>query len=132
MRVIYKIARLELSNLFFSPVAWFLLVVLVGIMGFEFTGKMEALARSQAYGGSLFAISSNVFYGLQGMWLTMKTILYLAMPLLTMGLISQEYSLGSIKLLYSSPISTRQIVLGKYLGILFYIKKPVKAFELKN
>ena len=120
MRVIYKIARLELSNLFFSPVAWFLLVVLVGIMGFEFTGKMEALARSQAYGGSLFAISSNVFYGLQGMWLTMKTILYFAMPLLTMGLISQEYSLGSIKLLYSSPISTRQIVLGKYLGILFY------------
>lgn len=118
--MIYKIARLELSNLFFSPVAWFLLVVLVFIMGYDFSGKMAELARSQEYGSTLFAVSSNVFYGLSGMWNLLKTILYFSMPLLTMGLISQEYSLGSIKLLYSSPISTRQIVLGKYLGIMFY------------
>lgn len=120
MRVIYKIARLELSNLFFSPVAWFLLVVLVFIMGYDFTGKMAELTRSQEYGSNLFALSSNIFYGLSGMWNMLKTILYFSMPLLTMGLISQEYGLGSIKLLYSSPISTRQIVLGKYLGIMFY------------
>lgn len=120
MRVIYKIARLELSNLFFSPVAWFLLVVLVGIMGFDFTGKLEELARTQAYGSSHYALSSNIFYGLQGMWGTLKNILYFAMPLLTMGLVSQEYSLGTIKLLYSSPVSTRQVVTGKYLGVMFY------------
>lgn len=120
MRVIYKIARLELSNLFFSPVAWFLLVVLVFITGYQFTGRLEELSRAQAYGSSLYALSGNLFYGLNGLWGTMKQILYFAMPLLTMGLISQEYSLGSIKLLYSSPISTRQIVVGKYMGIMFY------------
>ena len=120
MRVIYKIARLELSNLFFSPVAWFLLVVLVFITGYQFTGRLEELSRAQAYGSGLYALSGNLFYGLNGLWVTMKQILYFAMPLLTMGLISQEYGLGSIKLLYSSPISTRQIVVGKYLGIMMY------------
>ena len=120
MRVIYKIARLELSNLFFSPVAWFLMVVLVFITGYQFTDKLSELARAQAYGSGLYALSGTFFYGLNGLWVTMKDILYFVMPLLTMGLVSQEYGLGSIKLLYSSPISTRQIVLGKYLGIMLY------------
>ena len=120
MRVIYKIARLELSNLFYSPVAWFLLVVLVFVAGFQFTGKLEELARAQAYGSSLYALSGNIFYGLGGLWGTMKEVFFFGMPLLTMGLLSQEHSLGTIKLLYSSPISTRQIVAGKYLGIMFY------------
>lgn len=37
-----------------------------------------------------------------------------------MGLISQEFSRGSIKLLFSAPITGFHIVLGKYLGIMLY------------
>ena len=37
-----------------------------------------------------------------------------------MGLMSREFSSGSIKLLYSSPITSTQIVLGKYLSMMFY------------
>lgn len=33
MRAIYKIARLELSNLFYSPVAWLLLILFVFVTG---------------------------------------------------------------------------------------------------
>src|SRR4051812_31375732 len=44
--------------------------------------------------------------------------LYLFVPLLTMSLISRETSSGTIKLLYSSPISVRQIVFGKYLSMM--------------
>lgn len=46
--------------------------------------------------------------------------LYLYFPLLTMGLMSREFSSGSIKLLYSSPITSTQIVLGKYLSMMLY------------
>ena len=37
-----------------------------------------------------------------------------------MGLMSKEYSSGSIKLLYSSPITNTQIILGKYASMLVY------------
>ena len=42
------------------------------------------------------------------------------MPLLTMGLISRELGSGTMTLLYTSPVRIREIVLGKYLGILSY------------
>jgi ABC-2 type transport system permease protein len=37
-----------------------------------------------------------------------------------MGLISREMNNGTIKLLYSSPVTIRQIVLGKYLAVVLY------------
>lgn len=46
--------------------------------------------------------------------------LYLYIPLITMGLMSRELSSGPIKFLYSSPITTTQIILGKYLSMLIY------------
>ncbi len=46
--------------------------------------------------------------------------LYLYIPLLTMGLMSREYSSGSIKLLYSSPVSSVQIIFGKFLSMMIY------------
>ena len=46
--------------------------------------------------------------------------LYFYIPLLTMGLMSREFSSGSIKLLYSSPVTSAQIILGKYLSVMIY------------
>ena len=47
MRAIYRIARLELSNLFYSPVAWLLLVLFVFMTGMTFGEMMESLSRRQ-------------------------------------------------------------------------------------
>ena len=46
--------------------------------------------------------------------------LYIYIPLLTMGLLSRETASGSIKLLYSSPVTSSQIVLGKYLATMVF------------
>ena len=46
--------------------------------------------------------------------------LYLYIPLLTMGLMSRELGSGSIKLLYASPVTNTQIILGKYLSMLVF------------
>jgi ABC-2 type transport system permease protein len=37
-----------------------------------------------------------------------------------MGVMSRELSSGSIKLLYSSPVTNRQIIFGKYLSMMIY------------
>lgn len=54
------------------------------------------------------------------MFIAMQQYLYLYIPLLTMGLMSRELSSGSIKLLYSSPVTNTQIILGKYLSMMIY------------
>ena len=114
MRVIYKIARLELVNLFYSPVAWLLIVFQVFVLSSMFTKSFDDMTLYERFGAQEFyGISESIFYGLGGMWRMMKTLLYVIMPLLTMGVISQEFNRGSVKLLFSSPISSRQVVLGK-------------------
>jgi ABC-2 type transport system permease protein len=48
----------------------------------------------------------------------MSIILLLVIPLLTMRLFSEEKKVGTDELLYTSPISVGQIILGKYLAAL--------------
>ena len=61
-----------------------------------------------------------IFASYNGLFANVQTYLYLYIPLLTMGLMSRELGSGSIKLLYSSPITNSQIVLGKYVAMLIY------------
>ena len=76
---------------------------------------MKTLDQVQGYQSyMLFVIGGFAPY------MTIQSTLYLYIPLLTMGLMSREYSSGSIKLLFSSPISSLQIILGKYLSMLIY------------
>ena len=61
-----------------------------------------------------------IFGGQRGLFVAVLSYLYLYIPLLTMGLMSRELGSGSIKLLYSSPITNAQIILGKYCAMLVY------------
>lgn len=123
MRVIYKIARLELSILFYSPVAWLLLIGFVFMTAMTFTGTLENMANSQELANrTLSGISRYLFYASfsGSLWSKIPEWFYVIMPLLTMGLISQEFSRGSMKLLFSAPINAWHIVLGKFLGVMLY------------
>lgn len=115
--MIWKIAKAELQTLFFSPLAWLMLVVL-GIFVFGvFYDKYDLLVRSIAIGDTTGHLTRTLYIGQQGIYLAILDTLYCFFPLLTMGLISRELSSGSIKLLDSSPVSTAQIVLGKYISM---------------
>lgn len=63
-------------------------------------------------------LTANLLGGMFGLYNTVQQYLYLYMPLLTMGLMSREFSSGSIKLLYSSPVTSSQIVMGKFLAMI--------------
>ena len=120
MKTIYKIARTELQTLFYSPIAWLILVIFTFQASMAFTNGLAGNVRSQELGYGLYNVTMGVFAGWRGMFIAMQQYLYLYIPLLTMGLMSRELSSGSIKLLYSSPVTNTQIILGKYLSMLVY------------
>lgn len=119
MKLIVRIALLELKSLFYSPVAWLVFIIFTLQTGFEFLERVEWLEGYQTRGSGLGNYTQNIFSSRsKSLFLSVKNNLYLFIPMLTMGLISKELSNGSIKLLLSSPVTFTQIVLGKYFSMI--------------
>ena len=119
MKIIYKIASIELRMLFCSPIAWLLLLCFVLQTGIIFTGFLDNYIASTSSGYPIYSASS-LFTRTGGLWSKVQDFIYMYIPLLTMGIVSKELSSGSIKLLYSSPISNTQIILGKFAAMVVY------------
>ena len=124
MKTVLRIARAELRNLFYSPVAWFLGVIFMIQCSVFYTSLIYTLAKNQElyaknpkFEGFRMSLTRAVYLNADGLFSSVMQNLYLFIPLLTMGILSREVSNGSIKLLYSSPIKTRHIVFGKYLSL---------------
>ncbi|GEP97142.1 Gldg family protein [Chitinophaga cymbidii] len=122
MRIIFRIARLELSILFYSPIAWLILAVFIFQAGLQFSDLVLRHEAAQQIGTRLPSLSFRIFADRQynGVFHEIQSKLFLYIPLLTMGLVSREISSGSIKLLLSSPVRTSEIVLGKFLAMTGY------------
>lgn len=120
MKTIIKIAKAELQVMFYSPIAWLILVIFAFQAGLVYTGNYDEFLRRVSLGWGLHSVTSSAFGGRTGLFSIVQSYLYLYIPLLTMGVMSRELSSGSIKLLYSSPITNYQIVFGKYLALVVY------------
>lgn len=117
MKTVLQVAKAELKTLFYSPIAWFLLIIFFIQAGVAYFGQLDPIARMQDSGAKLsYSLTNSIFFG-RGVYSSVVQNLYLYLPLLTMGLISREMSSGTIRLLYSSPIEVSGIVLGKFLSI---------------
>lgn len=120
MKKILKIAKLELSILFYGPVAWLVLIIFMVQCSMHFFNLYQGIREGLAAGININNITYTVFPDQPGLFSDVLQNLYLYIPLLTMGLMSREISSGSIKLLLSSPVKIRDIILGKYLAIAGY------------
>ena len=120
MRTIYKIARTELRTLFYSPVAWFILIIFTFQVSMDFSDSLDYLVRMKMMGYQTWGLTAKIFSSTGGLFPVVQNYLYLYLPLLTMGLMSRELGSGSISLLYSSPVTNRQIILGKFLSMMLY------------
>ena len=65
MKIILRIARTELATLFYSPIAWFILIVFSVITAKEYISSMDSIItwvdlEGGNYSGSL---SSSIFLG---------------------------------------------------------------------
>lgn len=121
MKLIFRIAKTELATLFYSPIAWLILIVFACQVGLNYIEILDTISRMEAMGRQIsFSVTAGLLLGSQGLYETIQSSLYMYIPLLTMGLLSREYASGSIKLLYSSPVTSLQIILGKYLSMVIY------------
>lgn len=119
--MILTIALRELRGLFFSPLAWTVLAVVQLILGFLFLGQVDLFLRAQS---QLLAMSDPP--GLteivaSPLLANTSIVLLLAVPLLSMRLVSEERRARTLTLLFSAPVSMTEIVLGKYLGLMLFL-----------
>ena len=123
MKQTFKIAKTELQKLFYSPVAWMVLIIFTIQVGLSFTNIIADILHWSSINPSQEQLTFRIFanpYFPKGVFQELTTYLYLYIPLLTMNIISRELSTGSIKLLYSSPVTNWQIIIGKYLALLIF------------
>src|SRR5579872_6555115 len=124
MKTTWRIAKLELNTLFYSPIAWFLSIVFLFQCGLAYIERIDHVLTNQNLGGQYLQYinfsTANVFGPPAGMFMFILSKVYLYLPLITMGLISREVSSGTIKLLYSSPVKVSQVVYGKFVAMMGY------------
>ena len=126
MTNVFKVAIAELRSLFYSPIAWLVLIVFCVKSAYGYLRILQAVAEYFLQGESVPALTVQVFAGDRSAVLgTVATDLVWMIPLLTMGLISRERQSGSIRLLLSSPIRLWELVLGKYIAVLLFLAIPV-------
>jgi gliding motility-associated transport system permease protein len=108
------IAANELRRLFKSPLAWIILATIQFLIAIFFYLLLSQYMQPASAGAGLTEIVVSGMYQIAGV------IMLLVSPLLTMRLITEELRLGTIKLLFSSPISITELVLGKYFGMIAF------------
>jgi ABC-2 type transport system permease protein len=98
------IAKRELSSYFYSPIAYVALFCFLIVCGWLFSGDFQP--------GQPVAMR-NIFS-------SMVLLLVFIVPVLTMGLMSQEWSSGTIESLMTAPVNEIDVILGKFLGSMFF------------
>ncbi len=109
MRKIWIIASRELGSFFDSLLAYIMLIAFLGFTGF-FTwifGQGDIFFRGEA--------SLDAFFGV-AYW-----TLFFFIPALTMRMVAEEKSSGTLELMLTKPVSDGQFVTGKFLSVFLLI-----------
>ena len=81
MRTLFRITKTELSTLFFSPIAWLILIIFTFQAGMTYADVYSDVIRYQALGYNLSGITSRLFSNYNGVISKMLDNLYLYIPL---------------------------------------------------
>ncbi len=119
--MIFTIARREITSMFLSPLAWIILAVIQAILGYMFLAQIENYFTLQPQFMRLENVPGVTDVVVSPIFSLAAIILLMIMPLITMRSLAEEKKNKTINLLFSAPISITQLVLGKYLGLIFFI-----------
>jgi ABC-2 type transport system permease protein len=124
MSNVWAVCKKEIKSYFTSPIAYVAITVFLVLVGFFFQSLIwwfntQSMQMAQnPYYLQQMNINQMVFSPL---FHNISIILLLMIPLLTMRLFSEEKKIKTDELLYTSPLSVNQIILGKYLASLFVL-----------
>lgn len=111
MRHYFTILSHEIRALLYSPSTYIAAVLFLLVMGFIFAGILEVYSKTPQETPPA-AIFFSVF------WIPV----FFMVPLLTMKCFAEERRLGTLETLLTTPVSTTEVVLGKFTAAyLFYL-----------
>ena len=106
MRVLAALARRELGVYFVSPMAYVILTAMLLVSGYVFVSTMADFSARRLPVDYLVTLSSISF------------IVVISSGLVTMRLIAEEKSRGTLEIALTAPVTETQFVLGKFAGAL--------------
>ena len=109
MRHYFTIFSHEIRALLYNPSTYIAAVLFLLVMGFIFTGLLDAYSRSPQE-----TPPAVVFFQL--FWIPV----FFMVPLLTMKSFAEERRLGTLETLLTTPVSTAEVVLGKFSAAYFF------------
>lgn len=131
MTAIWAIAMTEWRRMFYSPLAWSLLAVVLFILGWVFLlGLSEYISLVQPQTAMLDDPPGVTELVVAALYLWAGFIMLAVMPLLTMRSFAEERAYQTLVLLTSAPLSSAQIVLGKFLGLVLFVLLMVGLLTL--
>jgi len=118
-RGIYCIYKKELKAYFASPIAYVVIAAFLFLSGNFFYGTLVDFQKSsmQFYSAQHLNINDMI---VQPTLYNLCILLLFIVPLITMRGYSEESKSGTLEFLQTSPVTTLEIVLGKYLGALTF------------
>jgi ABC-2 type transport system permease protein len=111
------LAWVEWRRLMRTPLAWGSLALCLCLLSWQFLGTLESFSGMQTSSRRL-GLSHHLSLQLYGLAAVLVLIIT---PILTARTISDTIRNGSFAILSSSPLSSRDIILGKFLGILLFL-----------
>jgi ABC-2 type transport system permease protein len=103
MKHFFTILSHEIRMLLVNPSTYIAGVLFLGLMGFVFTGILENYSKAPQE-----IPPAAVFFSL------FFIPVFFMVPLLTMKCLAEERRLGTIETLLTTPVTTTEVVLGKY------------------
>ncbi len=97
-----NIAQRQFVSYFNGPVAYIVICVVLLITGFFFWQQFFLDGRATV----------------RQMWTWLTWCMIVGAPALTMGLLAEEKRTGTVELLLTMPVLDRDVILGKFLGVL--------------
>lgn len=115
------IARREWRSLFLSPLAWIVLGVVQFLLAWLFLLQMDQYLMLQPRLAGIPGGPGVTDMIIAPVISTASALMLVIVPLLSMRSFAEERRSGSLTLLRAAPVSTTDIVLGKYLGLLGFL-----------
>ena len=116
MTSLWALIRREVHAYFVSPIAYVVLALFLFLFGFYFYGELEIFTQMRNPApGRVMNVNQDM---IRWLFHTTAVIVLFLLPMLTMRSFSEELRSGTIELLFTSPLTDLQLVLGKFFGAL--------------
>ena len=107
MRTFYVQLLRELRSIFYTPVAYVVIALFAGLMGFNFQSYISILNKQPADVTVLEVVFLNALF--------VFVFAFIA-ALITMRSFAEEFRLGTVEMLMTAPVKDWQVVLAKFFG----------------